>query len=185
MRNFRQVPPASFVPPLPPSGHDARLMDATGRPIARHREATARTDEIVPRSSSSSPSSSPFSNSVTVSPCLSIALHNVFYSLPIPDLDCHQRLPRRLLHSRALSSFPPVSLSLSTTSSPVAPFLTSIAVSVSPVVFSIPGLCRRFPLSSSLFLGSVSVSPVIFSIHGAFWCFHCLEQKELVEVSPL
>ncbi|KAL5999698.1 hypothetical protein ACLOJK_037983 [Asimina triloba] len=184
-------------------------MDAMGRPIARHREATARTDETVPRSSclvcshptlsrpttsilvcsssspvrlrirrpppylrppaASSPSSSPFSSSVAVSPCLSLALHNVFYDLPIPDLDCRQRLPRRLLHSRFPSSFPPISLSLSTTSSPVGPFPTSTAVSVSPVVFSIPGLRCRFSLSSSPFSGSVSVSPVVFSIHGAFY----------------
>ncbi|KAL5999697.1 hypothetical protein ACLOJK_037982 [Asimina triloba] len=191
-----QVGP-SRVPPPPPSGHDARLMDATGRPIARHREATARTDEIVPKSSclvcsrptlsrpttsilvcsspspvrlrirrpppylrppaASSPSSSPFSSSVAVSPSLSLALHNVFYGLPIPDLDCRQRLPRRLLHSRFPSSFPPVSLS------------PQRLLRVSPVVFSIPGLRCRFSLSSSPFPGSVSVSPVVFSIHGAFY----------------
>ncbi|KAL6007039.1 hypothetical protein ACLOJK_032535 [Asimina triloba] len=198
MRNLGQVPPASFVLPPPPSGHDARLMDATGRPNARHREATARTDEIVPRSSclvcsrpmlsrttssilvcsspspvrlrirrpplylrppaASSPSSSPFSSSVAVSPCLSLALHNVFYGLSIPDLDCRQRLPRRLLHSRAPSSFPLVSLSLHNVFSgrPILDLdrrqrlprrlLHSRAPSpFSPVVFSIPGLCQRLP----------------------------------------
>ncbi|KAL5997520.1 hypothetical protein ACLOJK_008450 [Asimina triloba] len=142
---------------------------------------------------------------------------SAFVDLPC-TYDRRQRLPRRLLHSRAPSLFSLVSLSLSTTSSTVSPFPTSTAVSVSPVVFSIPelrrrfplslslsttsslvapfptstamsvslvvfsipGLRRRFPLSSSPFSGSVSVSPVVFSIHGAFWCSHCLEQKEYI-----
>ncbi|KAL5997143.1 hypothetical protein ACLOJK_008071 [Asimina triloba] len=69
--------------------------------------------------------------------------------------DRRQRLPRRLLHSRAPSPFSLVSLSLSTTSSTVSPFPTSTAVSVSPGVFSIPDFRRRFPLSLSLSLHNV------------------------------
>ncbi|KAL5997142.1 hypothetical protein ACLOJK_008070 [Asimina triloba] len=182
--------PSRVLPP-PPSGHDARLMDATGRPIARHREATTTTDEIVPRRSclvcsrptlsrptlsrpttsilvcsspspvrlrirrpppylrppaASSPSSSPFSSSVAVFPCLSVALHNVFYGLPIPDLDCRQRLSRRLLHSRFSSSFPPVSLSLSPQR-----LLRS--------AHSRPRPPSTSPPSSSPFSGSVAVFP--------------------------
>ncbi|KAL5984577.1 hypothetical protein ACLOJK_018682 [Asimina triloba] len=183
MRNLVKVPPASHVLPSPPFAHDRRLMDATSRPIARHRESTARTERdrgrpitLAPRSSILVCSGTTLSHPRAPFSSAHLLRRSDSASVDLPCIyDRRQCLPRHLLHSRAPSSFPLVSLSLSTTSSPVSPFSTSTPVSVSPVVFSIPELHHRFPLSLSLSTTSspvapfptstaVSVSPVVFSI---------------------
>ncbi|KAL5979438.1 hypothetical protein ACLOJK_019337 [Asimina triloba] len=138
-------------------------MDATCCPIARHREATVRTDEIEGRDRGrvglcipSCPSSSPFPSSIVGSPCLSLTLNNVFLSphsrprlpsasppssSPFPSFvavsPCLSLSLNNIFSASPLLSSPFPNSVIISPSSLVATFSTPTAVSISLVIFSI------------------------------------------------